>query len=680
MIGQDIPYKVEQTQVPHRRVPSAPAEFRRHWILVTLSGAGMLTVIDALLLQRARSFFTGGFLSVDHLDGPWAITGFLVTSLLADASIIGVIAAVVMWVFARSRIRTGALLTAALLASVGPLIVADGISYELLRYLGDAADLSLMLDLAGGSVSELLAVASTHLVVPLSLAATAAMAAGALVWAIHRYTAGEPPPPPAVRALTIPALVCVAGLLVTTAVSASSDVMENGLRRKPAGRIIGFIADEMTDLDGDGFGVAARVSDPDPFDVSVFPYGVDQPGNGIDEDGIGGDLPTSTPAYTEGPIDSTPWIRRPDVVLIVLESFRADVVGAHHEGRPITPVLDALARRGVSSAHAYSHNGYTAQSRFHLLSGSLAGVGDQRTLIDDFKANGYTTAYFSGQDESFGAAEYRVGFDRADVAYDARVEPERRYSTFTTPGSLAVPLTVVQERIRGFLQAADHRDRPLFLYVNFHDTHFPYSHDHVDTLVSRERLPRRAIAPQAREALWATYVNTAANVDRAIGGVLADVRHARGGDPAVIVTADHGESLFDEGFLGHGYALNEVQTRVPFIAANLPLVIDEPFGQSDLRKALGAALRGSAGGPRSEASQDRRVFQYLGTLRRPRQIAFLQADGRTIYDFRSGRVQFRDGVWRRVPELGPAYREQFLSLIHEWERMVVARRDRLPGR
>jgi hypothetical protein len=172
-------------------------------------------------------------------------------------------------------------------------------------------------------------------------------------------------------------------------------------------------------------------------------------------------------------------------------------------------------------------------------------------------------------------------------------------------------------------------------------------------------------------------VNTAANIDRAIGDLLAAVRTARGGEPAVIVTADHGESLFDEGFLGHGYVLNDVQTRVPLVVAGLPMVIEEPFGQQDLRAAIGAALRTAAEQPalpRVVRAGDREVFQYLGRLHRPRQIAFLRTGGRTMYDFRTGRVQLAGGTWQAPGDLAGEARAEFLRLVHHWERLLLMRR------
>lgn len=657
---------------------TADADFLRYWAAVTCGGALLVSTFEALLLQRRRSFFTGGFLAVDYLTSPAEVVAFLVVSVLIDAALVGVIAGFMFWLLGRLRVRATAVAVAAILAGVGPLVTSDVISYELGGYVGDLFDLSVSLELAGGSVAELLATASSHLLLPVVLIVGAGGAAGGLVWLTNRYSKSDRPIPCSVRALVVPVCFALFGLVLTTVVIATSDSLENGLRRKPSGQVLAWAVDNLSDIDGDGFGMASEISDPDLFAASVFPYAVDLPGNGIDENGVGGDLPAGTTAYTEPPSSSEPWARRPDVVLVVLESFRADLVGARQNGRQITPVLDALSARGISARHAYSHNGYTAPSRYHLLSGNLAGAGDGRTLIDDFNANGYLVAYFSGQDESFGAADTRVGFERADVAYDARVDRDRRYSTFTTAGSLAVPFGVVLERVGEFLRDRGKTSEPLFLYVNFHDTHFPYSHNQIQTLTSAARLERRAIAPKERDALWATYANTAANVDRAVGELLDAVRTTRGTEPSVIVTADHGESLFDEGFLGHGYALNDVQTRIPLIVANLPIFVEEPFAQRELRGALGRALQvppNVAAVPRMRDAPDKEVFQYLGSLNRPRQIAFLKNDGRTLYDFRTGRAKLRGGEWLRPVDLPAPDREEFLRLIHEWERMMLARRS-----
>jgi arylsulfatase A-like enzyme len=232
---------------------------------------------------------------------------------------------------------------------------------------------------------------------------------------------------------------------------------------------------------------------------------------------------------------------------------------------------------------------------------------------------------------------------------------------------------VVQQRIAEFLLQRK-SDRPLFLYVNFHDAHYPYHHREMQPLVSHDVLPEEQINPGRAAELRSMYDNSAANVDRAIGETLNLVAQRLGRKPAVVVTADHGESLFDEGFLGHGYALNDAQTRIPLIAAGLPLRIDEPFGQVDLRHALGEAMSEPEGtlAPLVASRPGKAVFQYLGNLDRPRQIAFATGSTRRIFDFRTHRYQEDGGDWIRPEDLRGASSEQYLELVRYWERVTRA--------
>ena len=59
-----------------------------------------------------------------------------------------------------------------------------------------------------------------------------------------------------------------------------------------------------------------------------------------------------------------PWVRTPDVVLVVLESFRADVVGSRFGNKAVTPTIDALALGGVGSGHAYRRTGTRCSRAF----------------------------------------------------------------------------------------------------------------------------------------------------------------------------------------------------------------------------------------------------------------------------------------------------------------------------
>ncbi len=188
-------------------------------------------------------------------------------------------------------------------------------------------------------------------------------------------------------------------------------------------------------------------------------------------------------------------------------------------------------------------------------------------------------------------------------------------------------------------------------------------------------MPESAIVPSRREELYATYLDAAHYVDAAIGELLATVRASVGREPAVIVVGDHGESLFDDAFLGHGYALNDPQTRIPLIAADIALDVQEPFGQSDVRDAVGRALStgNPQGRPAARPLPGKRVFQYLGTLDRPRQIALTSGHDRVVYDFRSRKLCIDRTPCVISTSLDAKQQERFLNLVRRWESMLLAR-------
>lgn len=648
------------------------------WLPISVAGAAGVTIVDAALIERRFGLFRGGFLAPEHLETAGQRVAFLLLSGVADLVVVGLLAGLTLWLANRWGLSPVPRRVLALVVGIAPLALADLFSYELLSYVGDAFDLSLMWDLVGRQPREFLAVGAAHLAEPLWLIAISSALLAALVWLLQRRFPGGP----AARhrrgpTVTMLALLVLVGTVTVTAGSTLSEPIEAGLRRKPSARAMAIVVNRVSDVDRDGYGVGARPADPNPFDASVHPYAVDIPGNGVDEDGIGGDLPVAASSYSEGAATAPAWAWKPDVILVLLESVRADALDAVIDGRPATPTMRAIAQAGGSAPLAFSHNGFTYQSRYHLFSGSLAGVRGGQTLVDDFKSNGYRVGYFSGQDDSFGGPELAVGFDRADAFFDARSAPGRRYTQFSTPGSLAVPASVVLEKASSFVAGTD-RAAPMFLYVNFHDTHYPYHYRAIQPLISRTVLEAGEIGPAHAGELRDMYMNTVANVDQAIGTLIAGVTRVRGRAPAVIVTSDHGESLFDEGFLGHGYALNDAQTRVPFVAQGLPLVLPEPFGQVEVRQAIWNALAAPApADPRPDFSRHATgsVFQYLGSIDRPREIGRLEPDGRrTLYDFRADRVQpAGEHAWTRPDRLTEPAAGAFLALVRNWEAMMLAR-------
>src|SRR5690606_31032768 len=99
---------------------------------------------------------------------------------------------------------------------------------------------------------------------------------------------------------------------------------------------------------------------------------------------------------------------------------------------------------------------------------------------------------------------------------------------------------------------------------------------------------------------------------------------------------------------------------------------------SELRDLLGSTLSREDRGvrPAVRTRPGKEVFQYLGTLQRPRQLGLVSAEGRVIYDFRTNRVRFGDDGLRPPADLAAGDEVRFVELVRWWERMILARSTR----
>lgn len=620
---------------------ASPRAWSRPWWILLAACALLLTTVDALLIGRATYLFSGGFLVAEPLRTPLRFGLFLAASLLFDITLLLFSWTIVLPVLARLRLSLRQALAAAALAALAPPLAFIYFRYQLARYIGDLMDPSLLLALAGGSPVEWLAQASFHLL-PIAAVLGGSIGVGLLLVRALRASSSAD----GAAQATLPATASVAGLCAL-ALAASAAVLPPfclrggagcaALERKASGLALTELSERLTDFDFDRHGLARRPVDQAPFDATRHPFALDLPGNGIDENGLAGDHPADYRAPADAFVEKPVFARRPHVVLVFFEGMRADTLGGTLGEREITPFLNRLAAEGASSAHAFANSPYTARSRGQLVGGRLAPFPDQSTLVDDFHANGYQVAWFSAQDESFGARESAMlGLQRVDTYYDARSDPQHNVSPFPTSGSTAVSWKRLNQRVGEFL-ASWQPDKPLFLFLNYGDTHFPYDNAELDDVLGAPRLPRERISPDDPKGVFATYANAAANVDRGVEAVLADLR-ARIGDAelAVIVTSDHGEALFEDGVLGHGLALDAAQTRVPLVVHGLGGEWPEPIGLSDLRAALQRSLATPRGlepsRPRFVPVPGRRVLQYMAVPEQPRLLALRGLDTEMRYD------------------------------------------------
>lgn len=642
----------------------------------------LLTAVDAALLQASATLFTAGFNSV-YLRG-FQILGFALLSVLCDAFLLAGLWALVAPLL-RGRRLSGLQQVAAVaaLALAVPLSI-DFVFYQVGQVLGRMASIGVLWEVAAGGLGLMAGEAAQHafpLVVALLAGAGLVVIAVASLGRIERATGFG-------RALELPAtrrlwLLCLVSGVVAVAAIVTADRLDPSLAGsvvpKPSVRVLERLADFVTDVDRDGFGLLSRPRDPAPFDGSRNAYALDRRANGIDENGLAGDLPAGARAPTNVPLGALgPAERRPDFLLVYLESFRADRLGGRRNGREITPFLDALAREGSHSERAYVHSPYTIWSRAQLFGGRIDPYDAQDTLIDDFESLGYTVAWFSGQDDSFGDSRALLGLDRVDHFYDAREDVDLRSSRGTSAGGLQVSWKRLLERVTDYLEHYD-RERPLFLYVNLVDTHFPYTHSEMDDLLGVPPFSRDQIRVDNAEAVRAAYDNAAANVDLAISRVVERFRDAiRGRDHAILVTSDHGQALFERDVLGHGQLLTEEQTRAPFVLWGVGGDWPEPLGMADVRGLLRRYLFEPWQGERPRArfvtDPQRRIFHYMAQIRHPHLVGLRTADALTSYDLDRDRLRLYVGVQDEPREAGADVRERaFDELIWSWE----ALRERL---
>jgi hypothetical protein len=654
---------------------SRPAGWTPAWRWLVAGCVAAVLVVETILLALGTGYFMGGFNSV-YTEGAAGVGAYLASAALLDAALVLGVLAVAVPLLRRLGVGGLELLcSAALLAVALPLVPAVA-RYNLHVTLGRLVSVSLLQVGSAGSAVNAASVAVDE--VPdygrIAVGGLLLGSAGVLIFArrVGPRLAGRGVrfgPPAASRLWGSFLGLWVASAVVLVASALWVPILHFGLGNKSSGALLVDIVQRVTDLDRDGYGLLSLPADPAPLDATIHPYAVDLPGNGVDENGFGGDLPVGHVLPPPVAAAGAPAEATPHFLLIYLESFRADLLDQRLDGREITPFLNQLAAEGVRSEHAFVHSPWTLPSRAQLFAGSRTPPAAGPTLIDDFLERGYTVAYFSGQDDSYGDSVERLGADRADLFYDARADLERRTSRTTASVSLQVSWKTVLERVEAFLEGAD-PDRPHFLYVNLVDTHFPYHHDELDDILGVEPLQRSDIRLGRAQQVRAAYANSAANVDRAAGRLVAAWRERfRGRPQAILVTGDHGQSFYETGTLGHGQELRQAQARVPLVLWGIGGVWPEPLAPSDLRGLLDRNLflaRGE-GLPRARLEPDpaRRVFQYLGPLERPERLGLRGVDGLVVVDLRRGSAWRLDADESQPP--GPAPEAEVQALIWSWE-------------
>jgi arylsulfatase A-like enzyme/lipopolysaccharide biosynthesis regulator YciM len=249
---------------------------------------------------------------------------------------------------------------------------------------------------------------------------------------------------------------------------------------------------------------------------------------------------------------------RPDVLLISIDTLRADRLGSYGYAAAQTPALDGLAANGLRFAQAATVTPLTLPAHTSLLTGTFPtfhGVRDNgqfyvsddlTTLAEVFKANGYRTGGFIGAfvlDRRWGIAQgfdtYFDDFDLSKYQLGAGIDAAQR------PGR-----EVVDHALEWLRQSSS---RPFFAWVHLYDPHSPY--DAPEPVA--ERFPR---------TVSGAYDAEVAEADIQVARLLAGLRELGVLDRTlIVVVGDHGESLGEHQEQQHGFFVYDATTRIPLI-------------------------------------------------------------------------------------------------------------------
>jgi choline-sulfatase len=237
-----------------------------------------------------------------------------------------------------------------------------------------------------------------------------------------------------------------------------------------------------------------------------------------------------------------------NVVLISIDTLRADHLGCYGYKAGASPTIDRLAREGTQFDNAFTPAPLTLPAHASLLTGLYPvshGVHDNgetlpasiQTLPEAFQAAGYNTAAFIG---SF-ILDRRFGLSRGFEEYVGAFDLHRHAGD--DPGAVQIRGDQVERAAEDWVRKP--HSKPFFLFVHFYDLHGPY----LLPKAWRDRYPQ------------GLYDGEIAYVD----SLIAHLWSAIPSQTLLVITADHGEGLGEHGERTHGFFVYHSTTRIPLI-------------------------------------------------------------------------------------------------------------------
>jgi len=358
---------------------------------------------------------------------------------------------------------------------------------------------------------------------------------------------------------------------------------------------------------------------------------------------------------------------RPNLVLIVIDTLRADHLPFYGYAHPTAPFLSELAQDGIVFDRAYSTSSWTAPATASLFTSlypfqhgvitgmvatlrarevdptiTLHAIPDEAvTITEILRSSGYRT---------FGVADnLNICADEGfDQGFDA-------FHSDNDRGAAAV-----RARVEDWMEDMRGRESPYYLYLHFMDPHKPYTIQRIYF-----------------DQLWVDDTTEVAAYDSEIRHVDEQIRMLYealgwGENTIVFITADHGEEFGEHGDFGHGHNLYDETLQVPLLAYPSSAFgresdrVSEPVSLIDLLPTL----REIAGAPASAHEEGRSLLRALrGEARSPadRRELFAHLE-RTQLEYRKGEARVVRAVISGSEKFiltTPGWREELYDVVDD---------------